>query len=102
MRVEDQIKRHMAHWRKGDSAPDFTAREISECLVAYARCAIAERLREGPEQELNSWWQEYGRSPSDLRHDLISAMKAGNAIDVLVYAAMIYVRVVADEPGDPQ
>lgn len=99
MKTDDYIKHDMAQWRRGDAAPDWSEREINECLVAYARYAIAERMRDGPEQGLNSWWQEYERSPSDLRHDLISAMKSGSAIDVLVYAAMIYVRVAVDGPG---
>ena len=104
MKTDYQIKYDMARWRRDDAAPGWSEREINECLVAYARNAIAERMRDGPEQGRNSWWQEYERSPSDLRHDLISALKSGSAIDVLVYAAMIYVRAAVDGPGagDPK
>lgn len=98
MKTDAYIRHDMARWRRGDTAPEWTEREITECLVAYARIAIAERMRQGPEQGLNSWWRKYGRDISGLRHDLVSAMQSGQAIDVLVYAAMIYVREAVDGP----
>ena len=100
MKTDYDIKLDMARWRRGDEAPGWSEREINECLVAYARNAIAERMRQHMTQgQATDWWKEYARGISDIRHDLMNAMQAGSAIDVLVYAAMIYVREAADGPG---
>ena len=74
-----------------NDAPDVE-RHIDKTLTALARSAMDGKLYEKRKEGRGGWWDSEQCTINDLRRMLREHIEEGDMVDVMNFAAMIYVR----------
>jgi len=98
METHDFIKQDMSSLR---SLAIGTDRDVVEALAddrlsMYARMAMKDKLKIAREKGRGGWWNADECDIAYLREQLQQHIEKGDMVDVMNFAAMIYVRECAD------
>jgi (2Fe-2S) ferredoxin len=87
-----------SHIRRG-SSPDDIEILMDRILVKEASYAMEKKLEKSREKGRGGWWDNGQCSIEDLKRMLEDHLAKGDMVDVMNFAAMIFVRGELEEPA---